>query len=240
MITLIVGEMGVGKTALNTMFLLREYEEKRRWLLKNAISKIEKLNLSRKQKLSIPEQVPIYTNYDVKIHTGYKKWFKPYAVNPKKMGVPDDDAPPDAEFLLPYSRVHISEAQNVWDSRASNMPRYQSKLFEEGRHFGVDLVLDAQRGKRLDLNIRGIAHLIIEVQYMEHEKDEFGNTVKTTWHCREFRKVREYESYLTTGEGYTERTYEYNGNVFLNYDSKSCEKEFIPPEGKDFSLKVRP
>lgn len=237
MITLIVGDTGVGKTALNMLFLLREYEQQRHWLLKNAITKIKKWNRDRKLKLSIPDRAPIYSSFEAKIHTGYKKWFKPYDINPEKVGVPDEAAPPDTEFLLPGAKVHISEVQNIWDSRASNMPIYQSKLFEEGRHFGMDFVLDAQRGGRIDLNIRGIAHLIIEVQYMEHEKDEFDDTIKTTWHCREFNELRDYENYLSSGVGYKETTYEYEGNIFDFYNSTSCEKEFIPPEGQDFSLR---
>ncbi|MDE6597250.1 MAG: hypothetical protein K2K60_01250 [Clostridia bacterium] len=234
MITIITGKPGVGKTALNTYFCWLTYQNEREQLLKRACDKIEFLNESREKPLQAPTAPPIFTNYEVKFLVGYQKYYEPYYVNPYYLGLANEKL--KTQFIPPFSRLFISEAQRYYNSRkSSTLPDWVSRWYEMHRHYGVEVYMDVQRGKLIDLNIRELCKKFIEVQSMELDTSGGSWIQKTRWHCREFSNMQDYDEYINgEGNNYTETTYEYDGDIFENYNSTSCFNEFVPAEGADF------
>lgn len=235
MITIITGKPGVGKTALNTYFCWLTYQNEREKLLKQARDKIEFLNESRETPLQAPTAPPIFTNYEVKFLVGYQKYYEPYYVNPYYLGLANEKL--KTQFIPPFSRLFISEAQRYYNSRkSSTLPDWVSRWYEMHRHYGVEVYMDVQRGKLIDLNIRELCKKFIEVQAMELDTAGGSWIQKTRWKCREFSNMQDYDDYINgEGNNYTETKYEYDGDIFENYNSTSCFNEFVPAEGADFN-----
>ncbi len=235
MITIIFGLPGVGKTALNTYFLKKAFEEERYTLLKDSARRIEEINRKNGRTFEIPNAPPIYADYDVKLHYGYKKWYEPFYANGYYFGFANVNM--QTQFLLPGSRVHLSEVQKYFNSRKSQtLPEHVSHAYEMHRHNGMEFYMDVQRVRLIDLNIREIAGRFIEVVELKHDVDDMGTIWSSTFHCREFKKWESVESYLDTGaKTYDNTTYYNDGCIFDEYDSFSCSKLFIPPKGKLYS-----
>ena len=233
MITIITGKPGVGKTALNTYFCWLEYRNGAR-ITKLTRDRIKQLNAVRGQPLPIPNGPPIYTNYEVRFLIGYEKFYEPYYVNPYHLGLANDKL--KIQNLPPYSRVFVSEAQRYYNSRkSSTLPDWVSRWYEMHRHYGIEIYLDVQRGKLIDLNIRELCKRFIEVQGMELDRGGGCWINKTRWKCREFTSMQAYDDYVS-GEGaeYAETEYEYDGDIFGSYNSTSCFDEFVPSEGETY------
>lgn len=238
MIYIICGEPGVGKTALNTHIADYSLRVNGRQRLKRSIAKINALNVLRRDKLLLPDVAPFYFNYEAKFNVGYKKYIEPLWVNPFYLALPNSNPIQD---ILPFAELHITEGQRYWDSReSSTLSEYVSGFFEKHRHFGLDIFIDAQRAKLIDLNIRALAR-IIEVQRMVHVKDVYGRILRTTWYCREFANNQDYEAYVEgKGANYRTTSYTHDGNIFELYNCKSCEEEYVPAEGNNYRfLKYR-
>ena len=237
MITIISGAPGAGKSSLNAYFLDRTYKEEGRTLLKRSVAKIEEINKTRRNPLTPPSLPPIYSDFRVKIPAGYKKYYEPYYINGYYMGLANERL--KTQFLPPYAKVFLSEAQRYYNSRKSgNFPDFVSRFYEMHRHFGLDLYLDVQRVRLIDPNIRELCRHFIEVQFMEHTRDKLGRIVHTVWHCREFDNWLAFEDYLNTGAAtYKETTYTYDGNIFDCYDSFGFFENYLPEDvaGKDIS-----
>lgn len=234
MIVIICGKPGAGKTALNTCFALWEMQTNGAMRRKHSIEKIKALTGGYGW-LAVPEIPPIYTNYDARFHIGYKRYIEPYKINPFLLGLPNKNVP--TQYIAPYGELHITEGQDYWDSRESaTFPRFVSKWFETHRHFGLDIYIDVQRAKLIDLNIRKLANKIIEVQHMVLVKDAYGRLLRTMWYCKEFASSADYEIYDNGGYvPHTNVRYIYDGNIFENFNSRSCEAEFVPKNGKNFT-----
>ncbi len=236
MITIIFGLPGAGKTALNTYFLKKEYEESRYTLLNDTRRRIEEINRKEGRSFALPIKPPIYADYDVKLHVAYKKYFEPFHANGYYFGFNNDRM--ETQFLLPGSRVHFSEVQKYFNSRKSQtLPEHLSHGYEMHRHNGLQFYMDVQRVRLIDLNVREISGHFIEVLKMEHVKDEVDNIWSSTFHCREFKSWIDVETYLNTGAKlYDETTYYNDGCIFDEYDSFSCGELFVPPKGKTYSM----
>ncbi len=237
MIVIICGKPRVGKTALNTHFAELSMRQNGRFRLKRCIEETNLLNVANRNKLPLPDIPPIYLNYEAKFHIGYKKYIEPMWVNPYWLGLPNAETP--TQFILPHSEVHITEGQRVWDSRESaTLPDNVSGFFEKHGHFWLDIYIDVQRAKLIDLNIRALATKIIEVQKMVHLKDAYRRILSTTWICREFSNIQDYEAYSEQGKVVPFRvaTYTHEGNIFECYNSRSCKNDFVPDEKQDFKL----
>ncbi len=237
MITIITGLPRVGKTALNTYFAKESVHRYGQILHKRCCIEIDLMNRNREKKLTLPSKPPIYTSYESCIPAGYKKSVTPYWVNPYNLGLPSADNK-ITQFILPYGRLHITEGQKYWDSReSSSMPDSVSRYFETGGHFFLDFIIDVQRGKALDANIRFNAKRIIEVQKLVHDKDAYGQIMRSVWFCKEFDSIQSYEAYIASGTAPYRNTFYVNeGNIFDCYNSRSCKEDFIPPNTKDFNL----
>ena len=239
MIIEIVGKPGAGKTALNTLFLLRELTYKGQLLQRQSAKIINDFNANRKYKLPFTEKPPLYANYEVHIPTGYNQLFKPYHLNPYRLGLPTAQTADKLQLVFPYGCLHVTEARKYWDGReSSSMPDNVSRYFETHRHDYLTIIVDAQRGESLDLNIRSNANRFIEVQGMINDEDAYGRVIRSTWYCREFYSLQDYEAYLAgKTANYRNTTYRYEGNIFELYESRNRISDFVPAdkEGAGFS-----
>lgn len=231
MITIIFGAPGTGKTSLNTHFLHELYKTRGRALLAFSRGRIAELNKNRQEPLTPPLKPPIFANYKVSFKTAYEKSFEPYFLNPYYWGLPNEAM--TSQSLPPGSKVFISEAQRYYNSRKSaTLPDWVSRLFEMHRHYGIDIWLDVQRANLIDLNIKEICKLFIEVREMRHEKDYAGRILRTSFLCRAFDCWRDLEQYMETGaQTFRNVSYTHEGNIFRCFDSFSYFEEFLPRDG---------
>ena len=236
-IILILSEPGTGKTSLVATLTEEIYYEEGRERFKNCCEKLEELNKSREQPFELPTQVPIYTprDFELKFQIDYEKWYKPYMLNPYYLGLTNKKI--DTQYLFPYSVVCIPEFQKYTNSRkGQSLPEAFHRTFEIHRHWHLLFIMDGHRGSFIDLKVRALTRRIIEVQHQVHEYDEMERIIKTTWYCREFDKLKDYDEYIDgSGTNFRETTYTHDYDIFEDYNSYSCSEEFIPPEGKTFS-----
>lgn len=236
--TLILALPGTGKTSLLAAIMKDRYFKYGKRLLKNCIKMLQSFNQDRTDKFEMPTQPPFYADvnsFKVKFKVGYDKWFEPYIINPKFMGINDEKRQP--QFVLPYSQIFIPEIASYADSRKSScFPESLAQLFAKRRHFYLDIFMDGHYGNFIDQKVRNMCDKVIDLQRQEHEYDELGRIVRTKWYCREFDSMDEYDAYLTNpGNNFKETIYTNEGNIFSIFDSRGCLKEFIPPEGVQFS-----
>lgn len=239
MIIEIVGKPRAGKTALNTLFMFRELMYNGFLLQRQSRQIISGYNENRELKLGYSKKPPIYSNYEAKIPIGYKKEFKPFVLNPYMLGKPTPDTADKIQNILPCSCLHVTEGRKYWDGRESaSMPDNVSQFFETHGHNFLTIIIDAQRGDSLDLNIRKNANKFIEVQGMINDEDAYGRVMRSTWICREFFSLQDYESYLAGNRSayYRNTTYSFEGNIFAYYESRNRQKDYIPAEGKNYSM----
>lgn len=233
-LTFIVGDTGSGKTAFATYLLKTRYitEGKRIW--RKSCALIAEQNVACGRNYSFPEQVPFYTNYRVRLHVGYKRYYEPYYFNPYYYGITNDRIA--TEYAALGGVLVFDEAQRIFDSRKSaTFADFASYAFEIHRQGHYDIIMIAQRGKLMDCNIRELGVRVIEIVGMENETGSAGQITSSTWHCREFDDWRDAEKYFTRGEKtYTETEYTNRGNIFESFNSHERVKEFLPPEGLDF------
>lgn len=237
-IVLILSEPGTGKTSLMAALTELLYHDEGQERLNKCCDKLIQLNENREQPFELPTQPPIYRSPDftLKFQIDYEKWYEPFIINPYYLGLTNPKI--ETQYLLPYSVVCIPEFQKYTNSRkGQSLPEAFHRTFEIHRHWHLLFLMDGHRGSFIDLKIRALTRRIIEPQEQIHERDEMGRIIKTTWNCREFDKLKDYDEYIDGhGTNYKETTYEYVGNIFDNYNSYSCEEEFVPPVGKTFSM----
>lgn len=241
MITAIVGTGGAGKTSF-MVFKLQEYlKTQKQSRLKKCRAEIEKYNKKRTHPLSLPDRPPFYTNFNVTIPVGYKKYFSPYYLNPYYFGLPERGK--EIQAVMPYGVMFFTETDKIYDSREKSLPAAVSGIYNKHRHFWLDVYIELHRAMNADTLIRANIHNYIEIVRQERETDAVKRIVKTTWFCREFEGVKEYLQYIDSNgnaKNYKETTYTHVGNIFKYYNSFECSKEFIPADGKDFSLLEQP
>ena len=251
MITIIFGAPGAGKTALMTYFLRETFKRDGKRLLESSQEKIREINLEHGSSLEMPKKPPIYSDFPVKIPDGYESFFQHYFINGYFFGVPNGSVP--TINVAPGAKIFLSEGQRYFDSRQSKaFPSWVSAAFEMHRHYGLEIYIDVQRPKLIDLNIRELCRRFIEVKDIELERTETGRIQKTTFRCREFKSSALVEAYIATGDGIFEETsYTYAGDIFRLYDSFSHGEDFVPKgdgnyvyldfleEGKEAPLPVR-
>ena len=233
-ITFIIGETGAGKTSLAKYFIQEAYRNEGKRILRRSCELIKKANKDFKRNYTLPEKVPIYTNFHVNLHIGYHRYYEPYYLNGYYFGVTNEKV--ETEYVVPGGWLFLDEAQRILNSRkSSTFADHASYGFETSRQADLRIILIAQRGKLIDCNVRDLGVHVINVVNMENETDAAGNVVRSVWNCREFDGWQAAEKYFQTGEGqYTEKPYINEGNIFKGYDSYEKISEFLPPKGKDF------
>ncbi len=234
MITIIFGATGAGKTAFATYLLKEKYMNDGKNILRRSRQIIEAANLKYGRNLTPPPKVPFYTNYKVKLHVGYKKYYEPFYMNGHYFGVTNDEV--DTQHIAPGSKMVLDEAQRIVASReSSKFPSWASYGFEIHRQAEIEIYLLAQRGNLIDRNIKELGVHVIEIRSIHNEKDVAGNIIKTTWKCREFSEWSEAERYIKNGEKtYKETEYTNEWSIFDSFDSFEKLEDFLPPKGQDF------
>ncbi|MBQ2717550.1 MAG: hypothetical protein IJF75_03000 [Clostridia bacterium] len=236
MICAVIGEPGVGKGALMTKFVYDCFVNEGQDIFDNCCNEIDELNISRRNKLSYPDKVPIFTDFKVTLPAGYQKEYTTYFTNGFYVGLSNSDLP--VLFMPPHSRIFLTEVQRYYDSRkSSSLPDWVSRFYEMHRHFKYVIYLDLQRYSLLDLNIRDLAHKFILIDKpLKLVLDNDGLIKQCIWSCKEFSSVKDVDLYYETkAETFTNVEYSFDGNIFDLYDSYSNYDKFIPGENEDFS-----
>lgn len=230
-LNLIVGNKGMGKTSFLVLQGWKAYFERGEYLKRHSSELIAKINAEEARNLTPPPNVPLFTSPKLKMKfiIGWYEYYEPYLVNPYYIGTADSSGKP-IMFTPPGSVFLVPELHEIIDSRKSaSFPGRLTKWFAESRHWDIEFWGDGQRANLMDRNFREITDKIIEMQGVENELDIIGRVQKTTWHCREFNSLKDFDNYQ-----YKTTTYTFNGNIFEFYDSKQCKSDFIPPVGSDF------
>lgn len=238
---MVLSEPGTGKTSLIGHLVESIYYNAGQERLNLCRQKLTELNKNRAEPFEFPEQVPIYTPRDFKLRfqIDYETYYEPYLLSPYYLGLTNDKL--DTQYLLPYSVIGLPELQKYTNSRkGASLPEPFHRTFEIHRHWHLLFITDGHRGSFIDLRVRALTRLILEIQEQIHERDEMGRIIQTTWNCRAFHSVRDYEDYIDhNAETYTEVTTTHKYDIFDDYDSFGCSEEFEPPAGKTFSMLPR-
>lgn len=218
MITIIFGGVGVGKTKLLTKFACDKMVFSAREDIAKLRKEINILNFGGFN-LSFNEKHLVFADYEIIAKDMGVIPRKSHYVSGFYVGLPNSQH--KTLFLPPYSSVFFSEGQKYFNSRMSvYFSDFVSRFYETHRHYGVNIFIDCQRPKLIDLNIRELAEEFIEVL---STKDYYkkGVIVKSTWECRVFNSNQSVEKYLTSGDttDCEYRTYKHIGNIFNCYDS---------------------
>ncbi len=241
MIIIVFGKPGAGKTSLMTHFMTELYEKQGDELLESCQDLIIEQNQERLYALPLPDKPPIFSNFGAKILADYEEEYSPYFFNPYYFGVENDDFP--IQYLLPGGYYFIDEAQKYYNSRKSLMLRdHVSRAFETHRQYGMTFILGCQRPKLIDLNIRELTAVCIEVVRLENEVTAYGGIRSSAWYCRKYDSVSAALEYLETGveTGKKIPPIVHNGNIYEAYDSFENRKQFFPKDQKSSGFDLLP
>lgn len=236
MITAIFGQPGAGKTAYLTSLALKYLgNTPEGWTLKkNCIEQVQSFN-AQGFNFSVPDRPPVFSNYPISAHVGYKRRRDSYYVDGFRLGHENEFV--ETIPLPPTSKVFLTEVQRYYNSRKSTeLPDWISRYFEEHRHYFLDIYLDLQRLLLLDINIRELATKIIEVAGVKHKTDYIGNVLQSEftlklWHDAASAEMHIKDKSLNNYDLVKET---FDGNVFDAYKSRSYFDAFLPKE--DFML----
>jgi len=232
--TVVIGPPGAGKTSwINAQIygLLRK-EGRRRQQLSTA--QIELYNLTRQTPLTPPSDFPVYTSFEAQYKIGGVV-HKPFYITPEYFGLPNNEKP--VIPIVPWSIVAFEETDDDYNSRNRNVAKHVAGLYNERRHWHLDIFADLHRLMIMDSIIRETATRVVEVRKCVHDMGFAGRILRTTWYCREFDDIREAMRYVNTDgkEGvYKEVEYTFEGNIFKCFDTHGRAKDFIPKDGDDF------
>lgn len=235
MMTVITGFPGVGKTSFIQAVIEELVTRRGDEILESCKAKIDEYNRDRKKPLSYPERVPIFTNIkNSKFHTGYNEDYKPYVLEPDKIGVYSVKFKP--QYFPPFSTLVIDEAERYFDSHNwTNLKTETARAFEEHRQHGLNLYLIFHKPPQADISIKNTAEKFIVILKQIHEKDKLDRITTTTWEYAEFDGFERYLEYLNGGKAPNIKTMRYRGDIFETFDSFAFGKEFLPPDdGTDF------
>ncbi len=232
----VFGDYGSGKTAFLAYQVKRLYLEHGEEMLEFSRAMIDRINATRKKRLSYPKKVPIYTNFKVEIEKSNGVKYSPYHIDGDEIGLAFPDSENTYKYFPPGSAIFIDEAQNYFNSKG-DIKREVSAFFEKHRHNYLDIWFASQRGILINKDIRAITQDFKQIEELEHETSMFGTITKNRWWVKEFNDRFQFERFLASdgGEGaYITKVYENRGNIFDIYDSHCYMADYMPPEGASF------
>ena len=233
MITQFFGTTGTGKSANLARIVKETYYKRGDIMLEMCCEQIKADNDRFGLTCPFPDKPPIFVGpfLDVKFEVDFEEFFEPYFLSPFHLGIAEDgeNAYP-VQFFPPYALLVIPEAQRYFDARQSGtFPPRVSGFFEKHRHQHLDILLESQRPDLIDMNIRRLTHLFVEMRGVENKTNFAGRVEATTWHTREFTGWNAVNDYINGNESaFTEKTEYHNGNIFGCYNSYACAQEFFP------------
>jgi len=233
MITQFFGTTGTGKSANLARIVKETYYKRGDIMLEMCCEQIKADNDRFGLNCPFPDKPPIFVGpfLDVKFEVDFEEFFEPYFLSPFHLGIAEDgeNAYP-VQFFPPYSLLVIPEAQRYFDARQSGtFPTRVSGFFEKHRHQHLDILLESQRPDLIDMNIRRLTHLFIEMRGVENKTNFAGRGEATTWHTRRFTGWNAVNDYINGNESvFTEKPEYHNGNIFGCYNSYACAQEFFP------------
>lgn len=236
-ITIIFGQKGSGKTALNTVFALWEMATKQRYNC--TISEIELLQQEKGRKYSFPSQSHcVYTSPYYSVNDNWKFGTKrqvTYSFDPYQFNIPNDRI--IYELFPPFASFHIMEGQAYLNSRMSRFfPDETSRAYENERHPNFLMTIDCQRLGLIDLNVKEITDYFICPIELEHEYNSVGAMIKTKFHCVVFTD-------LSSAEAFSEKKdlslgklvdFVFEGGCIFNCYNSYSSKELFYNSNKDF------
>lgn len=223
MITIFTGDPGSGKTSLMCSIAVNSMTINASERVKKCNSIIEILN-DNGYHYNYAENHVTYTNFWCQ--SKHIKWYSQrtaYDFDGTDFGLEDPEH--ETKNVFPCSFLFFMEGQSFLNSRASRYFRDSvSRAYENHRHWGLDIFIDAQRGTLIDLNVRDISGEIIDVVNREEVVDKNGRLIEYKWNTRVFQASSAYQKYLETGklEGEFEtRVYTFPGNIHDCYMSEN-------------------
>lgn len=226
------GTTGTGKSANLARIVHETYYKRGDVMLEQCRAQIEADNEKFGLNCPLPDKPPIFVApfLDVKFEVDFDEFFEPYFLSPYRLGIAEngENAYP-VQFFPPYSLLVIPEAQRYFDARQQIHPRV-SAFFEKHRHQHLDIILESQRPDLIDLNIRRLAHLFVEMRGVKTEENFAGRVNSVTWQTREFTSWNVVKDYIDGKDtkDYVDKPIRYDGNIFAEYNSYACAREFFP------------
>lgn len=245
MIIYIVGSTGSGKSSLAVNFGLKSMDNGKEALkvARDRLSCFEGYS-----KVSLPENHLTYSDIYMCGSEIYSKKQTSHFTTGYRFGLPNDDFETD---YFPYgSTIIYDEARKYWSARKSLLPYDKGgthektfEAFELHRQNNLTIILVTQLYNHIDVNIRTLAHLVIEPYEINQEK--VGKKLKriiTKWKCREFASVEDYEMYKKNDKNikFEEKEYIFNGDIFQCYDSEFFIFKFIHGLRKFSHVRLKP
>ncbi|MBQ3158563.1 MAG: hypothetical protein IJB98_02595 [Clostridia bacterium] len=245
MIILLIGETGGGKTSLGVNFGIKAMDNGREDI---EIAKQRLCGYRGFSKVKMPKDHLVYSDIYffgsedsnnsrvVNFTTGYR------------FGLPNEDFETD---YFPYgSTLIFDEARKYWNARKS-MASYENggihpktlEAFELHRHNNLTIILITQLENHIDLNVRSLAHVVIEPYELIQEKiGEKLKRIVTKWKCHKYRNV---DDYVLSKKGdksviVEDIEYVFNGDIFDCYDSEFFMFQFLHGLKKYSGIKMKP
>ena len=164
--------------------------------------------------------VVVVSNYHMEFRKyGYSRKY-PYFVNAFRIGYKNKER--DMAFILPYSKIFLTEGQKYLDSHVSlAIKSYQSRAYEQCGHIDLNIFIDVQRPALINANIREIA-CFLEVLKLEKKYNRNGDLVECRWFLRLIKNFKMLERYQNTGDvsDVTDFVVVYKHDVFKMYNSQ--------------------
>lgn len=245
MIILIVGDTGGGKTSLGVNFGIKAMDRGKEDI-ESSMCKLE--GFSGFKKIKIPDDHLVYS--DMFFH-GSENSNKENVVNfttGYRFGLPNSDF--ETDYFVYGSTLIFDESRKYWSARKSMLSYDKGgthpktlEAFELHRHNGLTIILISQLINHLDINIRSLAHLVINPYEILQEK--VGSKLKriiTKWKCRQFKSAEDYEFYIKGDKTvkFEDVEYIFNGDIFDCYDSEFFMFQFLHGLKKYGCVKMKP
>jgi len=245
-LTYVIGKRGAGKTTLLTHFAtMQMIPPNSIYDLRKCRQEIESLQTGGWDNLSLENHVKHLVYVVDDIFTARGMGYLPRVsmeLKFERLGLYDGIH--EVNYLLPYAKVFVPESTSKLDSRKSTTQErpldYLLRYLERQRKVGVQMWADAQIGDSTDKRFRYLADRLIEVLGQEHEYDNRGRLIATTWYCLEFDGMDGYERYRSTGDltQVVQTQYTHYGNIYRCVNSFAGKEYFYNGMTGNFHTKL--
>lgn len=231
--TIIFGQNGAGKTALMTYFGNEAiYNRERNRAMQCAVRDMNANGFN----LTVPDYA-VCTSYSCTFRMRGYRPRKPIIINPTRLGFQKGSAI-KMHFMLPCGTYLVDEGQMYWSSRIQKLPNNVTSMFEESRHWDIDIYIATPAAILIHKDIRRIS---AGIEVLHHEVRYTRNGCKTIWFVNMI-EAGNIDKYLDANarerRKYCKRTkIVANYDVHRLYNAKGCKYKFIEGHlNEDFDL----